>query len=191
MGLSTTLNREMAKFSVLPDKAQEMRNLVRTLELPYWGAAVFIGIAVVCLSGPIAQYWVKADNLSPATVKQALMIMGGVVAFRWPVTLYSGGLMGLQKQVLLNGINVFEATLRGFGAVLVLWLISPTIQAFFIWQIFISMVHVLLAAFFFMEKFTKKRSSRPFSKRITVSHLAFCRRNDRHFSYGHYPPANR
>ena len=164
MGLSTTLNREMARLSVLPDKAREMRNLVRTLELPYWGVAVFIGIAVVCLSGPIANYWVKADKLTPATVKQALMIMGGVVAFRWPVSLYSGGLMGLQKQVLLNGINVFEATLRGLGAVLVLWLISPTIQAFFIWQIFISMVHVLLVAFFLWQSLPKSSQHSQFEK---------------------------
>lgn len=146
MGLSTTLNRELAKLSALPDKAQDMRNLVRTLELPYWGLAVLIGIAVVGLSGPIANYWVNVDKLAPATVKHALMIMGGVVAFRWPVSLYSGGLMGLQKQVLLNVINSTIATLRGVGAILVLWLISPTIQAFFIWQIFSSMIHVLLVA---------------------------------------------
>ena len=164
MGLSTTLNREMARLSALPDKASEMRNLVRTLELPYWGVAVFIGIAVVCLSGPIANYWVKADKLTPATVKQALMIMGGVVAFRWPVSLYSGGLMGLQKQVLLNGINVFEATLRGLGAVLILWLISPTIQAFFIWQIFASMVHVLLSAFFLWHNLPKSSQHSRFQK---------------------------
>ncbi len=164
MGLSTTLNREMARLSVLPDKARDMRNLVRTLELPYWGVAVFIGIAVVCLSGPIAHYWVKADKLTPATVKQALMIMGGVVAFRWPVSLYSGGLMGLQKQVLLNGINVFVATLRGLGAVLVLWLISPTIQAFFVWQIFISMFHVLLAAFFLWHSLPKSSQHSQFQK---------------------------
>lgn len=148
MGLSTTLNRELARFSAVPDKAQDMRNLVRTLEYPYWGIAVLIGVAVVGLSGPIANYWVNTDKLTPATVKTALMIMGGVVAFRWPVSLYSGGLMGLQKQVLLNGINVFVATLQGFGATLVLWLISPTIQAFFVWQIFTSMVQVSLVAVF-------------------------------------------
>lgn len=164
MGLSTTLNREMARLSVLPDKAREMRNLVRTLELPYWGVAVFIGIAVICLSGPIAHYWVKADKLTPATVQQALMIMGGVVAFRWPISLYSGGLMGLQKQVLLNGINVGVATLRGIGAVLILWLISPTIQAFFIWQIFISMVHVLMVAFFLWHSLPKSGHRSHFQK---------------------------
>jgi len=168
MGLSTTLNRELARFSVLPDKAQDMRNLVRTLELPYWGVAVFIGIAVVCLSGPIAYYWVKADKLTPATVKQALMIMGGVVAFRWPVSLYSGGLMGLQKQVLLNGINVFEATLRGVGAVLVLWLISPTIQAFFTWQIFVSMIHVFLTAVFLWRSLPKSSHPSHFQKEMLL-----------------------
>jgi len=148
MGLSTTLNRELARLSVLPGKEQEMRNLVRTLELPYWCVAFAIGFAVVVLAGPIADYWVKADNLTPATVKQALMIMGGVVAFRWPLSLYSGGLMGLQKQVLLNSINAAAATLRGFGAVFVLWLISPTIQAFFFWQIIISILHTSMTAFF-------------------------------------------
>ena len=164
MGLSTTLNRELARYSVLPDKARDMRNLVRTLELPYWGMAFAIGIAVVGLSGPIAYYWVNADNLSPATVKQALMIMGGVVAFRWPISLYSGGLMGLQKQVLLNGINVFAATLRGVGAVLVLWLISPTIQAFFVWQIFASMVHTTLTAGFLWRGLPKSGQRSHFQK---------------------------
>jgi hypothetical protein len=95
MGLSTTLNRELARLSALPDKAQDMRNLVRTLELPYWDMAFVIGIAVIGLSKPIAFYWVNVDELSPATVQQALMIMGVVVAFRWPTILYSGGLMGL------------------------------------------------------------------------------------------------
>lgn len=164
MGLGTTLSREMARLSVMPQKAQEMRNLVRTLEIPYWGIAFLIGIVVVGLSGPIAHYWVKTDNLTPATVKQALMIMGGVMAFRWPVSFYSGGLIGLQKQVLLNVINAGVATLRGIGAVLTLWLISPTIQAFFVWQIFISMVHIFLVAFFLWHGLPKSSQHPQFQK---------------------------
>ena len=73
MGLSTTLNRELARLSVYPDKSDEMRNVVRTLEIIYWGMAVIIGILVVGLSRFIAYYWVKADNLSPSTVQQALI----------------------------------------------------------------------------------------------------------------------
>jgi hypothetical protein len=47
----------------------------------------------------------------------------------------SWGLMGLQRQVLLNAINMVANTLRGIGAVLLLWLVSLTIQAYFLWQI--------------------------------------------------------
>jgi O-antigen/teichoic acid export membrane protein len=168
MGLSTTLNRELARLSALSDKAQDMRNLVRTLELPYWGMAFVIGIAVIGLSKPIAFYWVNVDKLSPATVEQALMIMGVVVAFRLPTILYSGGLMGLQKQVLLNGISAFAATLRAVGAVLVLWLISPTIQAFFFWQIFASMVHTSLVAGFLHRSLPKSSYRSHFQKELLL-----------------------
>ena len=166
--LATTLNRELARYSALPDKAQDMRNLVRTLEIPYWGMAFVIGFVVVGFSGPVAYYWVNADNLSPATVKQALMIMGGVVAFRWQISLYSGGLMGLQKQVLLNGINAFAATLRGLGAVMVLWLISPTIHAFFTWQIFASMIHAALTAGFLWLSLPKSSQRSHFQKELLL-----------------------
>jgi O-antigen/teichoic acid export membrane protein len=92
--------------------------------------------------------------------------MGGVVAFYWPISLYSGGLMGLQKQVLLNGINVFATTFRGIGAVLVLWLISPTIQAFFVWQIFASMVQTALTAVFLWRSLPKSSHRSHFQKEL-------------------------
>lgn len=169
MGLSTTLNREMARLSVLPGKTGEMRHLVRTLEMIYWGMAVIIGIAVVGLSAPIAHHWVKTDKLSPSTVQQALMITGGVLAFQWPVSLYSGGLMGLQKQVLLNGVESGVATLRGVGAVLVLWLISPTILAFFTWQIFMSLFNTSVMSVFLWRSIPKTGHRPHFQKDMILN----------------------
>ncbi|WP_298199948.1 oligosaccharide flippase family protein [Desulfosporosinus sp.] len=166
MGLSATLNRELARLSAQLDKTQDMRNLLRTLELPYWGVAFVIVAIVIGLSGPIANYWVNVDKLSPTTVQQALMIMGVVIAFQWPTSLYSGGLMGLQKQVLLNGIKAFAVTLRNIGAVLVLWLISPTIQAFFIWQIFASVIHTSLTAGYLWRSLPKSGHRSHFQKEL-------------------------
>jgi O-antigen/teichoic acid export membrane protein len=42
LGLSMTVNREMARYSVQPDKFDEMRDFLRTVETGYWllGAAV-------------------------------------------------------------------------------------------------------------------------------------------------------
>lgn len=148
MGLSNTLNREMARLSSEAENAQEMRDLVRTLERPYWALALGISIVVVLLSSVIAHHWVNADQLSPSTIRVAVVLMGVAIAFQWPKGLYAGGLMGLQRQVLLNGINATMATFRGLGAVLVLWLVSPTVEAFFYWQILVSMVDISVIVFF-------------------------------------------
>lgn len=147
MGLSITLNREMARLSVLENKMQEMRDLLRTLEIPYWGMATLVGVTVVMLSPVVAYHWVHAKTLSSVSVQRAIIIMGIATVFQWPLGLYSGGLMGLQRQILLNSINATMATFRGAGAVLVLWLISPTVEAFFVWQAVTSFIHTGLMVF--------------------------------------------
>lgn len=144
MGLGGTLNREMARLSVLPEEPQKLRNLLRTLEVAYWGVAVLIAIATFALAPLIAHHWVHAEHLSPGLVQQTIMIMGLALAFQCPYTLYSGGLLGLQRQVRLNGILVGIATLRSIAIVTILWLVSPTIQAFFICQIAISGLQTFL-----------------------------------------------
>ena len=57
LGISNTLNREMARLSALQGREQEMRNLIRTLETLYWSIAVFVGIIVLALSPVIAHHW--------------------------------------------------------------------------------------------------------------------------------------
>ena len=166
LGLSTTLNREMARLSVLPDKAQDMRDLVRTLEIIYWLIALAIGVVVLSLAPLIAGKWVQARQLSPHVVEQAVMMMGLILIFQWPASLYSGGLLGLQRQVLLNVISVISATFRGAGVVLVLWLISPTIQAFFLWQTVISMLTTAAVAWLLWRSLPAAENSPRFNGRL-------------------------
>lgn len=166
MGLSGTLNRELARLSVIPRKEQEMRNLVRTLEVLYLGIAVFVGITVVSVSPFLAHHWIKAGQLPPKTIEQALFIMGFVIALQMPLGFYSGGLLGLQKQVLLNVINVGMSTLRGAGAVLLLWLVSPTVQIFFVWQIVVSAIHISLLALFLWRRLPCANSRAVFEKQL-------------------------
>ena len=73
--------------------------------------------------------------------------MGALTALQWPLTFYQGGLLGLQRQVLLNGITIATATLSGGGALLVLWLVSPTVSAFFTWQIAVSLLQAAATTF--------------------------------------------
>jgi len=152
LGFTPTISREMARYSILQEKVQEARDLARTLEVIYWTIAILIGIGIVGLSSPIAEYWVQSKSLSTVTVQQVIVIMGFVAACQWPVTFYTGGLQGLQDQVLLNSVNIIMSTFRFGGAALVIWLVSPSIIAFFTWQILSSGMQTALLVFLFWQR---------------------------------------
>src|SRR5271168_688009 len=117
LGLSPTINREMARYSVLPEKGSEARDFVRTLEVGYWLIGVLIAATLLCTSTWVASHWIKANTLPFHSVRQALMLMGILSFFQWPVSFYQGGLMGLHRQVLFNTIRICTVTLNGPGAV--------------------------------------------------------------------------
>jgi O-antigen/teichoic acid export membrane protein len=146
MGLGRTLNRELARQSVQSGNTQHIRDLTRTLEVIYWSIAVFIALIVLMLAPTTSNYWFKPQSLSASTVEEALLLMGLAIALQFPCIFYAEGLLGLQRQVLWNGMLIGTATFRAVGAVCVLWLVSPTIQAFFAWQIAASLLQTLLAA---------------------------------------------
>lgn len=138
LGLGNTITRELARSGVSKTNDYPPRDLVRSFEYIYWSMAILAGVVIVGISGYLSTNWIKAEQLEIESVRQAIILMGTAIAFRFPMALYQGGLMGLQKQVLVNKILVISGTLRGGGAVLVLSLISPTIEAFFVWQVIMS-----------------------------------------------------
>ncbi len=144
LGLSPTMNREMARYSATRDKAGEARDFVRTLEIGYWAIGICLGVGVFSAAPYIAIHWIKPGNLLVAEVQRAVAIMGALVALHWPLSFYQGGLLGLQRHVALNGISIASSALGSGGAVLILWRVSPTLSAFFSWQIAIGVVQVLM-----------------------------------------------
>lgn len=143
-GLSPTMNRTMARYSVQPEKVDEARDFVRTLEGGYWAIGMAIGAVVIAGAPVLAGHWIRPEHIPVSVVRHAVVIMGLVTALQWPLSFYEGGLLGLQQQVLLNSLKVVMATLSGGGAVLILWLVSPKITTFFSWQIFTSGLYVAL-----------------------------------------------
>ena len=146
LGLSTTLNREFARLSSSPRPEAQQRTLLRTIETVYWVVAILNGAIVFALAHPIAVWWIRPERLPIEVIVHAITMMGGVLLLQWPLAMYSGGLLGLQRLVTLNKINAAAATLRGVGTVLVLWLVAPTLQVFFSWHLVVSAVHTAAVA---------------------------------------------
>ena len=87
-GLSTTLNKEIARLSVLPDTQQQIKNLVKTLGTVYWGLSIIAGIIALGLSPLIANYWVQPNALSISTITYAFILLSGSIIFQLPSGFY-------------------------------------------------------------------------------------------------------
>jgi len=141
MGFTATLNREMARLSVRKDSAGEMGDLLRTYESTYLCISSVLAVLIWALAPLIAERWLHSKVLQPHEIATALRLMGIALSLQMPLGLYVGGLMGLQKQVLINSLQIAWGLLRGVGAILVLWLLSPTIIVFALWQLFSNAIY--------------------------------------------------
>jgi O-antigen/teichoic acid export membrane protein len=135
LGIGAALNREMARLSVVNGSEPEQRNLLRTLEVIYWGLAALVAGVSVLLAPFIATKWINAVALSPETITDCIRLMGFCIASQFVFGFYQGGLMGLQRQVMVNWILILVASVRGAGAVLLLVFVSRRIEVFFLWQL--------------------------------------------------------
>lgn len=134
-GLASVAIREAAGFTAgNAQRRQEIVELLRSIEVVFLAIAGTAGGLVALLAPLLVEHWlnVPVNLISDAT--WAIVWMGISIALQFFISFYSGCLTGFQRQVELNTINVIGATVRSGGAVLVLWLISPSMQAFFTWQ---------------------------------------------------------
>jgi O-antigen/teichoic acid export membrane protein len=140
------LNRELARgISADPERAR-LTNLVRCLEAVYWPLCVLIGIILTASAGWIANHWLRAPGSSDPHFERAVELMGLAVAVQFPIVFYSAGLAGLQRQLLLNGLNSTLLSVRQIGVFVPLLLIAPTTEVFFGWQVVLGAVQTFVLA---------------------------------------------
>lgn len=149
LGLSPTINREMARHTARPGPAVELRDLARTLEAGSWLIGIAVGAFIILLAPLIAERWINAESMSTGIVSSAVVYMGVLMAIQWPLNVYQGGLLGLQRQVRLNAIRILSATLSGGGSIVALWAWSPDLATFFVWQILVAILQVVAMAWSF------------------------------------------
>jgi O-antigen/teichoic acid export membrane protein len=143
IGMSVTINREIARYSV-SNKILDIRNMLRTFELLYWVLSITVGIIIFFMAETIIEHWINIERMDKATAVQAIKYMGCAMALRWPVSLYMGGFMGLEKQLIYNVINTIMWTLRTFGAVACLYIVSNSVLTYFVWHIIVNLLNVVV-----------------------------------------------
>lgn len=150
-GLSGTLTREFAR--VEPHEGYK-RDFLRTFETIYIGIALFVFLIVFFFSGIFVDIFLKSDAIPRGNLVHCVRVMAIIMGFNFMTTLYNGGLMGLQKQILAGSLNIGYSIIRG---VLVLFPLmwSPNVQTFIWWQL-LSMILLFVA-----ERYSLTRAINP------------------------------
>jgi O-antigen/teichoic acid export membrane protein len=143
MGIAPTVNREVARCSI-SNRMNEARTLLHTLAIVYWTMAAMIAISIYILAPFISEFWLNSKQFNQKDIFLIVVLMGVVIACRWPIGLYQGVIIGAQRLVVSSTINIVMVSLSSLGAVAVLIYISPTIKAFFIWQASIGLLYAIV-----------------------------------------------
>lgn len=167
-GLSATLNREIARTS---DKLYIGRMLF-TIERVYLIICSSIIIVIFSFSGIIAKNWLNSQTISYQDLSIYISLMGISVAFQLFTTLQNSGLMGLEKQVLSNSIQILSSIFRS-AIVLIPLYFYPTLLTFFIWQVTSNVIFFFVTRYN-LWKFIKVDTTYEFDKQIlkTVGRFA-------------------
>lgn len=159
MGMAPTVNREVARCSA-EGKIAEAGRLLHSLAVVYVGLAVLIALLACLLAPAISQHWLQSKEIAQPSVSNAVMLMGLVLACRWPIGLYQGALIGAQRLTVSSAINMTMVTLGSAGAILVLAYVSPTVEAFFVWQALIGLLYVITMRFAAWRVIGKEQAGR-------------------------------
>ena len=120
MGISATINREMARYTSGKKTPKSIVDLLRSFELIITFVAFLLGVIIWSISDWIALYWFSTKEIPLITVVQVVKISSLVLGLRLIETVYRSAIIGLQKQVWLNQFIAVTATLRYGGVVVVL-----------------------------------------------------------------------
>ena len=146
-GMSPTISREMAKFTAKASGLDEIRRLFFSLEIIYAIICSLTIVIFILCSDLIATYWFVHSKISNDVLALSFIVIGIIVSCRMAEQLYRGALQGLQAQVWYNSANSILVTMRwaGAAAVVVFW--ESTLEAFLVWQAFVSFLSLAILRF--------------------------------------------
>lgn len=172
-GISATAVREIAWLAARPEEKEKIPVLLLSLEVIYWGIVLILGVGILVGAWFFGATWFQAKGLPPELIRDVLMLMAVSLVVQLPSGLYVAGLMGLQRQVECSGFLALFGTVRGLGAIIVLWLIGPDIRVFFLWQIMACVLQTGVMRWLLWRKVRIERYPARFSVGILQSVKGF------------------
>jgi O-antigen/teichoic acid export membrane protein len=145
LGITPMLSREVARLGARVDTRPAARPLVLTWAAIYAGLTVLVTVALLAAAEPIARLWLRGSTISGAGMAYYIRLMAILAGLQFPVSLCTGILTGLERQIEANLLRAAAATLAAGGAIAVLTMVARTPSAFFAWHIAVALLQLAAA----------------------------------------------
>ena len=142
-GISSTLTRYVSLSGLSPQVSDEASTLFSGAEKIVLLISLMILLLVSGLSDFISTSWLNLNEINHDLAQKCVIVGGAIISSRLLQGVYIAVFNGLQKQVLLNSIRAFMASLRALGSVYLLIYQNVGVLGFLIFQL----VFILLEAF--------------------------------------------
>jgi O-antigen/teichoic acid export membrane protein len=140
MGIGRVVVRELARRSHAPDSADEIRDVVFTLQFVSVALSICIGISTALGADWLAKHWLVLENTPQRSASQAIMLMAAIAVLQIPRSISLEALRGLQEQVLSNVLVSSFSIGRGLVTVFALSFVSATVTMYLSTQIAVSLM---------------------------------------------------
>ena len=143
IGLNATVLRELARYSGGALSGQEAKDLVFSAASLFAGM-LLVFIALAYLTIPIVFYdWAASSALEHSQVILSIKLAFVALALRAVGALYRNGLIGLDKHIAANIIDIISITVRYIGVTILLVFYKNDIVFFFIAQVIICLGEII------------------------------------------------
>lgn len=148
MGLSTTIAREAACYNAGKYKANLFKKLFTNItQFFFLIATMIIGVGILG-SDWIANSWLNIEKLPDSEVTYSITVIAVTVALRWATGPFRSVIVGFERQVLLNTLNIIFTTLRFVVVLPVMISFGKDLTTFFTWQLISSLMELITFGLF-------------------------------------------
>jgi len=164
--LAPSLTKQLVKARVDNSEWEKSFNLIKTMEIIYWGLAVFAGFLFFLVVPFISSSWLNPSHINHSELKNALYIAAIGLTLQWPSTLYVSGLVGMEKQSLLALVGTISSTVKVVITILFLWATTPSVTVIFLVGTAFNLIQTILMRHYFFSAIPAKFNNSRFSPQL-------------------------
>lgn len=147
LGLSATINREIARRREDPSLTREMTSVLFSLERLYLTLSAIVTVVMVALAPYLAQHYLHRQFMSQEALNVAMFAATLAVGLQFPLTFYQGIFIGLERQGTVNLLNILFGVPRIAGALILVLFVSKSVAVFLACQGILSALQVVVYVF--------------------------------------------